>query len=84
MTITMGYIFCTASPIGFYYIMSIRVLIKPEYHQEVSVNTKQVLAHLQGHIPLILFLAQYLTSFFKFKNPMVKNWLKAITFPIHP
>lgn len=64
--------------------MYTRVSSKPEHHQEVSVNTKQVLAHLQGHIPLILFLAQYLPSFVKFKNPTVKNWLKAITFPIHP
>lgn len=49
--------------------MYVYVSSKPEHHQNASAKTKQVLMHSQGRIPLILFLAQYLPSFFTFEIP---------------
>lgn len=41
------------------------LLIKPEHHKKAAAKTKQVLAQLQGHIPITPFSSSVLTKLFE-------------------
>lgn len=59
-----------------------RLVSKPEYHQKHSAKTKQVLAQLQSHIPIIPFSSSILTKLLERgggKKKVKSNYIPSLT-----